>query len=43
MFNPVTPFSVNENVDVEFIVGKVTAMDRDTGDNAFVLYSLTGN
>ncbi|XP_042680487.1 protocadherin Fat 4-like isoform X1 [Centrocercus urophasianus] len=43
VFNPVTPFSVNENVDVEFVVGKVTATDRDTGDNAFVLYSLTGD
>ncbi|XP_021248692.1 protocadherin Fat 4-like isoform X2 [Numida meleagris] len=42
VFNPVTPFSVNENVDVGFIVGKVTATDRDMGDNAFVLYSLTG-
>ncbi|OXB76137.1 UNVERIFIED_CONTAM: hypothetical protein H355_005348 [Colinus virginianus] len=43
VFNSMTPFSVNENVEVGFIVGKVTATDRDTGDNAFVLYSLTGD
>ncbi|XP_074673251.1 protocadherin Fat 4-like isoform X1 [Strix aluco] len=42
VFDPVTEFSVNENVPVGFIVGKITATDRDTGDNAFVLYSLTG-
>ncbi|XP_010288229.1 PREDICTED: protocadherin Fat 4-like, partial [Phaethon lepturus] len=41
-FAPVTEFSVNENAPVGFIVGKITATDRDTGDNAFVLYSLTG-
>ncbi|XP_035408751.1 protocadherin Fat 4-like [Cygnus atratus] len=40
VFDLVTPFSVNENVAVGFIVGKVTATDRDTGDNAFILYSL---
>ncbi|KAK2523218.1 hypothetical protein Q9966_012281 [Columba livia] len=42
VFDPVTEFSVNENAPVGFVVGKVTATDRDTGDNAFVLYSLTG-
>ncbi|KAM6367546.1 protocadherin Fat 4-like [Alca torda] len=42
VFEPVTEFSVNENAPVGFIVGKITATDRDTGDNAFVLYSLTG-
>ncbi|XP_009951759.1 PREDICTED: protocadherin Fat 4-like, partial [Leptosomus discolor] len=42
LFDPVTEFSVNENAPVGFIVGKITATDRDTGDNAFVLYSLTG-
>ncbi|PKU40343.1 protocadherin fat 4-like [Limosa lapponica baueri] len=42
VFDPVTEFSVNENAPVGFIVGKITATDRDTGDNAFVLYSLTG-
>ncbi|XP_013037677.3 protocadherin Fat 4-like isoform X2 [Anser cygnoides] len=41
VFDLVTPFSVNENVAVGFVVGKVTATDRDTGDNAFILYSLT--
>ncbi|XP_017677245.1 PREDICTED: protocadherin Fat 4-like [Lepidothrix coronata] len=41
VFEPVAEFSVNENVPVGFIVGKVTATDRDTGDNAFVLYNLT--
>ncbi|XP_027549048.1 protocadherin Fat 4-like [Neopelma chrysocephalum] len=41
VFEPVAEFSVNENVPVGFIVGKVTATDRDTGDNAFVLYKLT--
>lgn len=43
VFDVVTPFSVNENVAVGFVVGKVTATDRDTGDNAFIRYSLTGN
>lgn len=43
VFDPVTEFSVNENAPVGFTVGKITATDRDTGDNAFVLYSLTGN
>ncbi|XP_075004052.1 protocadherin Fat 4-like [Calonectris borealis] len=42
VFDPVTEFSVNENAPVGLIVGKITATDRDTGDNAFVLYSLTG-
>ncbi|KAK2531739.1 Kiaa1841, partial [Columba guinea] len=42
VFDPVTEFSVNENAPVGFVVGKVTATDRDAGDNAFVLYSLTG-
>ncbi|XP_010573137.1 PREDICTED: protocadherin Fat 4-like [Haliaeetus leucocephalus] len=42
VFDPVTEFNVNENAPVGFIVGKITATDRDTGDNAFVLYSLTG-
>ncbi|KAM6407361.1 protocadherin Fat 4-like [Pluvialis apricaria] len=42
VFDPVTEFSVNENAPVGFIVGKITATDRDTGDNAFVLYSLAG-
>ncbi|XP_009706137.1 PREDICTED: protocadherin Fat 4-like, partial [Cariama cristata] len=41
VFDPVTELSVNENAPVGFIVGKITATDRDTGDNAFVLYSLT--
>ncbi|KAM7118497.1 cadherin EGF LAG seven-pass G-type receptor 2-like [Ciconia maguari] len=41
VFDPVTEFSVNENAPVGLIVGKITATDRDTGDNAFVLYSLT--
>ncbi|XP_008939523.1 PREDICTED: protocadherin Fat 4-like, partial [Merops nubicus] len=40
VFDPVTEFSVNENAPVGFMVGKITATDRDTGDNAFVLYSL---
>lgn len=43
VFDPVPDFSVNENVPAGFIVGKITASDRDTGDNAFVLYNLTGN
>ncbi|XP_075606136.1 protocadherin Fat 4 [Balearica regulorum gibbericeps] len=43
VFDPVPEFSVNENAPVGFIVGKMTATDRDTGDNAFVLYSLTGD
>lgn len=43
VFDPVPRFSVNENAPVGFIVGKITATDRDTGDNAFILYSLTGN
>ncbi|XP_010077814.1 PREDICTED: protocadherin Fat 4-like, partial [Pterocles gutturalis] len=42
VFDPVTEFSVNENAPVGFIVGKITATDRDTGDNSFILYSLTG-
>ncbi|KAM6082392.1 protocadherin Fat 4-like [Chlamydotis macqueenii] len=42
VFDPVAEFSVNENAPVGFIVGKITATDRDTGDNAFILYSLTG-
>ncbi|XP_025919928.1 protocadherin Fat 1-like [Apteryx rowi] len=42
VFDPVNTFSVNENVPVGFIVGRVTATDRDMGDNAFVLYNLTG-
>ncbi|XP_072783487.1 protocadherin Fat 4 isoform X1 [Taeniopygia guttata] len=42
VFDPVPDFSVHENVPVGFIVGKITASDRDTGDNAFVLYNLTG-
>ncbi|XP_010223947.1 PREDICTED: protocadherin Fat 4-like, partial [Tinamus guttatus] len=42
VFDPVNTFSVDENVPVGFIVGKVTATDRDTGDNAFVLYNITG-
>ncbi|XP_054036153.1 protocadherin Fat 4-like [Dryobates pubescens] len=42
VFDPATEFSVNENVPVGFVVGKITATDRDTGDNAFVLYNLTG-
>ncbi|XP_010132124.1 PREDICTED: protocadherin Fat 4-like [Buceros rhinoceros silvestris] len=41
VFDPVTVLSVNENAPVGFVVGKVTATDRDTGDNAFVLYVLT--
>ncbi|XP_050172457.1 protocadherin Fat 4-like [Myiozetetes cayanensis] len=41
VFEPVAEFGVNENVPVGFVVGKVTATDRDTGDNAFVLYKLT--
>ncbi|XP_061845642.1 cadherin EGF LAG seven-pass G-type receptor 1 [Colius striatus] len=43
VFDPVAELSVNENVPVGFIVGKVTATDRDTGDNAFVVYNLTGD
>ncbi|XP_017600750.1 PREDICTED: protocadherin Fat 4 [Corvus brachyrhynchos] len=43
VFDPVPDFRVNENVPVGFIVGKITASDRDTGDNAFVLYNLTGD
>ncbi|KAI1240359.1 hypothetical protein IHE44_0008776 [Lamprotornis superbus] len=43
VFDPVPEFSVQENVPVGFIVGKITASDRDTGDNAFVLYNLTGD
>ncbi|XP_059699426.1 protocadherin Fat 4-like [Haemorhous mexicanus] len=42
VFDPVPDFSVQENVPVGFIVGKITASDRDTGDNAFILYNLTG-
>ncbi|XP_064002162.1 cadherin EGF LAG seven-pass G-type receptor 1-like [Pogoniulus pusillus] len=42
VFDPVTEFNVNENVPVGFLVGKITATDRDTGDNAFILYNLTG-
>nr|XP_026649047.1 protocadherin Fat 4 [Zonotrichia albicollis] len=42
VFDPVPDFSVQENVPVGFIVGKITASDRDTGDNAFILYELTG-
>lgn len=43
VFDPVTVLSVNENAPVGFVVGRVTATDRDTGDNAFVLYGLAGN
>lgn len=43
VFDPVTEFNVHENVPVGFLVGKITATDRDTGDNAFILYNLTGN
>lgn len=43
VFDPVTVLSVNENAPVGFVVGKLTATDRDTGDNAFVQYGLTGN
>ncbi|XP_068868138.1 protocadherin Fat 4-like [Aphelocoma coerulescens] len=43
VFDPVPDFRVSENVPVGFIVGKITASDRDTGDNAFVLYNLTGD
>ncbi|XP_056344157.1 protocadherin Fat 4-like [Oenanthe melanoleuca] len=43
VFDPVPEFSVQENVPVGFTVGKITASDRDTGDNAFVLYNLTGD
>ncbi|KAF2987751.1 hypothetical protein EK904_015163 [Melospiza melodia maxima] len=42
VFDPVPEFSVQENVPVGFIVGKITASDRDIGDNAFILYELTG-
>lgn len=42
VFDPVTELSVDENVPVGFIVGIITATDRDTGDNAFVVYNLTG-
>ncbi|EMP31757.1 Protocadherin Fat 4 [Chelonia mydas] len=42
VFDPVNTLSVTENAPVGFIVGKVTATDKDEGDNAFVLYNLIG-
>ncbi|CAM5145461.1 unnamed protein product [Natator depressus] len=42
VFDPGNTLSVTENAPVGFIVGKVTATDKDEGDNAFVLYNLIG-
>ncbi|CAH2253631.1 protocadherin Fat 4-like isoform X1 [Pelobates cultripes] len=40
VFEPVENTMIGENAPVGTIVGKVTATDRDSGDNAFILYSL---
>uniref|UniRef100_H3A003 Cadherin domain-containing protein n=1 Tax=Latimeria chalumnae TaxID=7897 RepID=H3A003_LATCH len=42
VFEPVNPIVVEENTSIGTVVGKVTATDRDTGDNGLILYSIIG-
>lgn len=42
-FEPVQPMTVKENAPEGTEIGKVTAIDQDTGDNAFIVYNITGN
>ncbi|MGH0137237.1 UNVERIFIED_CONTAM: hypothetical protein FKN15_063067, partial [Acipenser sinensis] len=40
-FEPVQPMTVKENAPEGTEIGKVTAIDQDTGDNAFIVYNIT--
>ncbi|MEE6474652.1 hypothetical protein FKM82_010452 [Ascaphus truei] len=43
VFEPVENMLAEENAPIGTVVGKVTATDKDSEDNAFILYSLIGN